>query len=187
MKKVPRLKNMYQQEVRGILLKEFAIKNNMAAPLIEKIVINTGIGAALKNKELIEVFSKDLAEITGQKPAIRKAKISVASFGIRRGMPVGLKVTLRGNRMYDFLDNLISITLPRLRDFRGIPLKSFDKSGNYTFALDEQTVFPVLDITKSVKPFGMEITIVTSVKNEKISKRLLELMGMPFEKKIDRK
>ena len=135
-----------------------------------------------KSKELKDKLGNDLEVITGQKPSIRMAKLSIASFGIRRGMPVGLSVTLRGERMYDFLDKLFSITLPRLRDFRGVSLKSFDKSGNYTIGLSEHTIFPEIDVTKAASPHGIEITIVVKSANPEKSKKLLEYLGMPFEK-----
>lgn len=176
-----RLKQKYEKEVVPTLSKEFGIRNKLALPKILKIVVNMGVGDTLKNKEEMERAKKDLAVITGQMPSVRKAKVSVASFGVRRGMPVGLKVTLRGDRMFSFLDKLMSIVLPRLRDFRGVPLRSFDKSGNYTLGIREHTVFPEIDIAKS-QPRGLEITIVVSEGGGKKSKRLLELMGMPFEK-----
>lgn len=181
-KKIPRLKQKYDKEIVYILAKEFDIKNRLAVPRLSKVVINMGIGDTLKNKELLESIKKDLAIISGQEPAGRKAKISVASFGIRKGMLVGLKVTLRGDRMYYFLDRLFSIVLPRLRDFRGVSVNSFDKGGNYTLGIAEHTVFPEIDIAKS-QPRGMEITIVTNVQSKERSKRLLELLGMPFEKR----
>ncbi len=177
-----RLKQKYFSEVTPALTKEFDIKNKMAVPKITKIVINTGLGEMIKDKGLKDIVSKDIATITGQMPSVRRAKVSIATFGIRAGMPVGLSVTLRGVRMYDFLDKLISITLPRLRDFRGVPLKSFDKSGNYTLGFTEHTVFPEIDQSKAGKPQGMEITIVTSTKDPAKARKLLELIGMPFEK-----
>lgn len=177
-----RLKEKYEKEILPVLLKEFGLKNRMAAPRIEKIVVNAGIGLVARSKELMEAVGKDIAVITGQKPSIRPAKVSEAGFNVRAGMPVGLKVTLRGKRMYDFLDRLVSIVLPRLRDFRGLPLKSFDKSGNYSLGISEHTVFPELDMGKAGKPHGVEITIVTNSNETDKSKRLLELLGMPFEK-----
>jgi large subunit ribosomal protein L5 len=176
------LKTKYQKEVRSKLAEEFGKTNPMAEARVEKVVINVGVGEAAKSKETMEAVSRDLALITGQKPAIRKARVSVASFGVRQGMPVGLKVTLRGDRMYAFLERLFSITLPRLRDFRGLSIHGFDKSGNYTLGFEEQTVFPEIDLGKVVKPFGLEVTIVTNTNDAQKAKRLLELMGMPFEK-----
>jgi len=177
-----RLYEKYQGDVSKTLIKEMGIKNKMAVPRVEKVVVNVGIGAAIKNKELMESIIQDISLITGQRPSVQKARISVASFGVRRGMPVGLRVTLRGKRMYDFLDKLFSIVLPRLRDFRGLSRKSFDGRGNYTLGLEEQTVFPEIDTSKTVKPFGLEISIITNAKDDKSAGRLLELLGMPFEK-----
>ncbi|KKR30301.1 50S ribosomal protein L5 [Candidatus Woesebacteria bacterium RIFCSPHIGHO2_01_FULL_39_32] len=177
-----RLKQKYEKEIRKSLAAEFRIDNSLAIPKITKVVVNMGVGEASKNKEVLESTKKDLAAITGQMASVRNAKVSVASFGIRRGMPVGLKVTLRGERMYSFLDKLFSINLPRLRDFRGLSVKSFDKYGNYTLGLIEHSVFPEIDLAK-VQPRGLEITIVTNTNNVDMSKRLLELLGMPFEKK----
>ncbi|OGM21249.1 50S ribosomal protein L5 [Candidatus Woesebacteria bacterium RIFCSPHIGHO2_01_FULL_38_9b] len=176
-----RLKQKYQKEVISQLLKEIEVKNNMAVPKIEKVVVNMGIGEVAKNKEMLDQVKKDMAVITGQMPQIRGAKVSVASFGIRRGMPVGLRVTLRSEKMYSFLDKLFSIVLPRLRDFRGVSKSSFDRQGNYTLGIVEHTVFPEIDITKS-QSRGLEITIVTKSKDIEESMKLLELLGMPFEK-----
>ncbi|OGM28076.1 50S ribosomal protein L5 [Candidatus Woesebacteria bacterium RIFCSPLOWO2_01_FULL_39_61] len=177
----PRLKEKYIKEVAPELSKEFEIKNKFAYPKVTKVIINMGVGEAIKNKELMQTLKKDMATITGQTPSTRKAKVSVASFGVRRGMPVGLKVTLRGSRMYFFLDKLFSIVLPRLRDFRGVSAKSFDKNGNYTLGITEHTVFPEIDLAKS-QPRGLEITIVTNTDKVDEAKRLLELSGMPFAK-----
>lgn len=176
-----RLKEKYEKEVKVELSKEFGIKNKMAIPRLVKVVVNMGVGDTLKNKEMLANVINDLAFITGQKPQIRPAKISVASFGIRRGMSVGLKVTLRKEKMYVFLDKLFSIVFPRLRDFRGLSENSFDNSGNYTIGIAESSVFPELDTSKS-QVRGLEVTIVCSSKEKNISKRLLELLGMPFEK-----
>lgn len=181
MKNESRLKTKYEKEVVAALKKELEIENILALPRISKVVVNIGMGRAIKNKELMDMAKKDLALLTGQKPSVRQAKVSVASFAVRRGMPVGLKVTLRGERMYSFLDKLFSIVLPRLRDFRGVSTKSFDKSGNYSLGIEEHTVFPEIDIAKS-QPMGMEVTIVMSANEAGHAKRLLELMGMPFEK-----
>lgn len=176
-----RLRQKYNKEVTAKLAQEFGIKNTMAVPKVTKVVVNMGIGDTLKDKGMLEGAISEMAAITGQKPSIRQAKISVASFGIRRGMNVGLKTTLRGDRMYAFLDKLFSIVLPRLRDFRGVSVKSFDKVGNYTLGMAEHNVFPEIDITKS-HPRGLEITIVTNAKEVELSKKLLEYLGMPFEK-----
>ncbi len=172
----------YKSKIKSELVKEFDIKNVMAIPKITKIVVNTGIGEAQKSKDVTQKVTDDLATITGQKPKITKARVSIAGFNIRAGMNVGLTVTLRGVRMYDFLEKLTKITLPRLRDFRGVKLTSFDKSGNYTLGIVEHTVFTEIDLAKVDKARGMEITIVTSTKDKEQSKRLLELLGMPFEK-----
>lgn len=176
-----RLKEKYEKEIQDKLASEFSIKNKMALPKITKVVINTGIGDVIKNKEALKQAKEDLAKITGQTPSVREAKHAVASFSLRAGMPVGLKVTLRGRRMYDFLDRLFSVVLPRLRDFRGLSLKSFDQGGNYTLGIEEHTVFPEIDLA-NFSTRGLEVTIVTNTKDKKKAKRLLELMGMPFEK-----
>ena len=177
-----RLKTKYNKEVVPELAKEFDIKNKMAVPKVEKVVVNMGAGEMIKNKELGQSLSRDLAAITGQTPSTRLAKVSIATFGLRRGMPVGLSVTLRGGRMYHFLDKLFSIVLPRLRDFRGVGLRSFDARGNYTLGLTEQTVFPEVDVTRVSSPHGLEISIVTNAGSPEKARRLLELLGMPFEK-----
>lgn len=176
------LKEKYNKEISPVLEKEFDIKNKMAIPRIKKIVVNMGVGDLSKEKTAREALAKDMATITGQTPSERLAKLSIATFGIRAGMPVGLTSTLRGARMYDFLEKLNSIALPRLRDFRGISLKGFDKSGNYTLGLSEHTIFPEIDLAKVTKSWGIQITIVTNAGNPERAKRLLELMGMPFEK-----
>jgi len=178
---IPRLKAKYDSEVVKKLIDDFKIKNVNAVPRIDKVVVNMGIGEATKDKSILDQAKDDLKTITGQAPSVRKAKISVASFGLRRGMPVGLKVTLRKNKMYSFLDKLFSIVLPRLRDFRGVSLKSFDKSGNYTLGIEEHIVFPEIDFAKS-RARGLEITIVTNTQNVEQSKKMLEYLGMPFEK-----
>lgn len=176
------LQEKYEKVVAKTLSEEFEIKNKLAIPRVEKIVINMGVGEAAKNQQAMEALKRDLGTITGQAPSTRNAKVSIASFNLRAGMPVGLSVTLRGKRMYSFLERLISIALPRLRDFRGVPVKSFDKFGNYTLGIEEHTIFPEIDPAKSAAPHGMEITIVTSQSDVVKSKRLLELMGMPFVK-----
>lgn len=177
-----RLKEKYNKEVKQTLKKEFEIKNDMSLPKVIKVVVNMGVGEAAKNKQTMDNLKKDLAVISGQFPSTRNAKVSIASFSLRAGMPVGLTVTLRGERMFSFLDRLFSIVLPRLRDFRGVSDKSFDKSGNYTLGVAEHTVFPELDPGKSSAAHGLEITIVTNGSGVVQSKRLLELMGMPFQK-----
>jgi large subunit ribosomal protein L5 len=177
-----RLQEKYEKEVRKTLMSEFGAKNPYELPKVSKVVINMGVGAAAKNQQTMDALKKDLAAITGQAPSIRSAKVSIASFSLRAGMPVGLAVTLRGDHMYSFLDRLFSIVLPRLRDFRGVPVKSFDKFGSYTLGFAEHTVFPEIDPTKSAAPHGMEVTITITGSDPEKSKKLLELMGMPFEK-----
>lgn len=177
-----RLKEKYEKEVKGELAKEFGVKNKLATPKLVKIVVNMGVGEAAKNQQAMDALKRDIAAITGQAPSIRNARVSIASFSLRAGMPVGLAVTLRGEKMYSFFDRLVSIVLPRLRDFRGVPVKSFDKSGNYTLGFAEHTVFPEIDPAKSANAHGMEVTIVTNAGDAEKSKKLLELLGMPFER-----
>lgn len=177
-----RMQEKYEKEVKGVLAKELNIKNSFALPKLEKVVVNMGVGNLSKNQQQMDALRRDLASITGQMPSIRNAKVSIASFSLRVGMPIGLSTTLRGERMYSFLDRLFSIVLPRLRDFKGVSTKSFDKNGNYTLGFIEHTVFPEIDSTKSAAAHGMEITIVTSAGDPEKSKKLLELLGMPFQK-----
>lgn len=177
-----RLKEKYTKEIKPVLTKEFDIKNSMSLPRVTKVVVNMGVGEAAKNQQTLDSLKRDLATLTGQFPSLRNAKVSIASFSLRAGMPVGLTVTLRGDRMYAFIDRLFSIVLPRLRDFRGIPAKSFDGQGNYTLGLTEHTVFPEVDLGKAAAAHGLEITFVVSGNAVLQSKRLLELMGMPFVK-----
>jgi large subunit ribosomal protein L5 len=177
------LKIKYEKEVKSKLAELLKIKNEFAIPKITKIVVNMGIGDLAKDKEKLNRIVQDLSMITGQKPKMTRARISVAGFNLRAGQIVGLTTTLRGLRMYSFLEKLITIVLPRLRDFRGIPLKGFDKNGNYTLGIEEHTVFPEIDIAKVDKPKGLELTIVTTAKNPEEGKILLELLGLPFEKK----
>ena len=181
-KYVPRLKQKYREEVVPALMKKFGYKNIMEVPKIEKIVVNMGVGEAVQNIKALENAMEDLALITGQKPSVRRAKRSEAGFKLRKGMPIGAKVTLRKDRMWDFLDRLISIALPRVRDFKGLSPKSFDGRGNYNFGLEEQTVFPEIDYDKVDKIRGMNITIVTTAETDEEAKALLELLGFPFRK-----
>lgn len=181
MKAKSRLKEKYESQVLSQISKDLGVENRFAVPKVVKVVVNMGVGGALKSKELLEQYKKDLMAITGQMPSVRNARVSVASFGIRRGMPVGLKVTLRGERMYSFLDKLFSIVLPRLRDFRGLSLRGFDRYGNYTIGLSEHTVFPEIDVTKS-QAHGLEITLVTNAGKKDKAVKLLSYLGMPFEK-----
>ena len=181
-KSIPRLKTKYETEVVPSLMQDLKIKNRYAVPKIVKVVVNMGVGSSTKDENALTQAMNDLSFITGQKPVVRKARISVASFGVRKGTPVGLKVTLRRDRMYAFLDKLFSIVLPRLRDFRGLSLQSFDKEGgNYTLGIEDHSVFPEVDIAKSSAK-GLEITIVTNAKDNKRAIKLLESLGMPFRK-----
>ncbi len=181
-KYVPRLKKKYKEEVIPALMKKFGYKNVMEVPRIEKIVVNMGVGEAVQNIKALENAMNDLALITGQKPSVRRAKRSEAGFKLRKGMPIGAKVTLRRDRMWDFLDRLISMALPRVRDFKGLSPKSFDGRGNYNFGLEEQTVFPEIDYDKVDKIRGMNITIVTTAETDEEAKALLEALGFPFRK-----
>jgi len=178
-----RLKDKYKNEIAGSLAKEFDIKNPMAIPRIEKVVINMGLGEASANAKILDVAADELKAITGQKPVITKAKKSIAAFKLRQGMSIGTMVTLRGDRMYEFLDRLISVALPRVRDFRGISAKAFDGRGNYTLGLKDQLVFPEIEYDKIDKLRGMEVTIVTSAKSDDQARALLQLLGMPFSSK----
>jgi large subunit ribosomal protein L5 len=177
-----RLQVKYEKEVKEAMSKEFGIENSFAVPKVEKVVINMGIGNIAKNQQQLDGLKRDLATIAGQAFSVRNAKVSIASFSLRAGMPVGLSATLRGERMYSFLDRLFSIVLPRLRDFRGVPLKSFDQKGSYTLGFTEHTVFPEIDSAKSATAHGFEVTIVTTADSPEKAKKLLELMGCPFVK-----
>ncbi len=177
-----RLKEHYMKEVRRKLQDEFKIENPMAVPKIEKVVLNMGMGEAISNAKLLDTAVEELATITGQKPVITRAKKSIASFKLREGQAIGTMVTLRGEKMYEFLDRLISIALPRVRDFRGVPTKSFDGRGNYTLGIRDHLIFPEVDPGKVDKPKGMNITIVTTAKNDDQARVLLRELGMPFNK-----
>ncbi|HEU5438819.1 MAG TPA: 50S ribosomal protein L5 [Ktedonobacterales bacterium] len=177
-----RLKERYDKDILPALIKEFGYQNVMQAPRLAKIVINIGLGEAIQNNKAIENAVRDLADITGQRPVITKAKRSVASFKLREGMPIGVTVTLRGQRMYDFLDKLVNVALPRLRDFQGVSTDSFDGHGNYTLGLREQLVFPEINYDKIDKVRGMEMTIVTTATTDEEGRRLLTLVGMPFKR-----
>lgn len=176
-----RLKDKYWQEVVPALQKEFGYKNIMQVPRIHKVVINIGMGEAIQNAKAMDNAVRDLADITGQRPVVTRAKRSVASFKLREGMPIGCMVTLRGERMYYFLDKLFNVALPRLRDFQGVPPDAFDGRGNYTLGIREQLVFPEVDYDKIDKVRGMEITVVTTARTDEEGRRLLQLMGMPFK------
>jgi large subunit ribosomal protein L5 len=177
-----RLKQRYDTDVLPALHKEFGYDNVMRVPRLAKVVINIGLGEAITNAKAMENAVRDLGEITGQHPVVTRAKRSVAAFKLREGMAIGCMVTLRGQRMYDFLDKLVSVALPRLRDFQGVSTDAFDGRGNYTLGLREQLVFPEIDYDKVDKVRGMEITIVTTATNDEEGRRLLALLGMPFKK-----
>ena len=175
-----RLKDKYKNEIASALAKEFDIKNPMAVPRVEKIVVNMGLGEASANAKILDTATEELKAITGQKPVITKAKKSIAAFKLRQGMNIGTMVTLRGDRMYEFLDRLISVALPRVRDFRGISGKAFDGRGNYTLGIREQLIFPEIDFNKVDKTRGMNISIVTTAENDDQARSLLKALGMPF-------
>ena len=177
-----RLKEKYQKEVVPSLQKEFDYNNPMQVPSVHKVVVNIGMGEAIQNAKAMDAAVSDLASITGQRPVITRAKRSVAAFKLREGMQIGCMVTLRGDRMYYFLDKLINVALPRLRDFQGVSPEAFDGRGNYTLGLREQLVFPEIDYDKVDKVRGMEVSIVTTSRTDEEGRRLLKLMGMPFKK-----
>ena len=177
----PRLKERYKNEVSAQLQKEFNFSNKMQIPTLSKIVVNMGVGEAAKDSKLIEGAIRDLTTITGQRPLVTKARKSIANFKLREGQPIGAHVTLRGDRMWEFMDRLLSVSLPRIRDFRGLSPKQFDGSGNYTFGLTEQVVFPEIEQDKLDRVRGMDITIVTSAKNDNEGRALLKALGFPFK------
>jgi large subunit ribosomal protein L5 len=178
---VPRLKAWYRQEVVPRLQRELGLSNPMQVPRLEKVVINMGVGDALKDARLLDAAVEDLATITGQKPIVTKARRSVAGFKIRQGMAIGVKVTLRGDRMWEFLDRLITVAIPRIRDFRGLNPRAFDGHGNYTLGLTEQLIFPEIDYDKVAKVRGMDVTIVTTARTDDEGRALLVALGFPFE------
>lgn len=180
---MPDLKARYKNEVLPALMKEFPFRNVMEAPRITKVVVNIGLGEALDNAKALDAAVADLQLITGQKPVVTRAKKDISNFKLRANKPIGVKITLRGERMWDFLDRLMNIALPRVRDFRGIPTKGFDGRGNYTLGLREQLVFPEIEYDKIDKLRGMEITIVTTANTDEHGRRLLTLMGMPFQQR----
>ncbi len=177
----PRLKERYKSEVTAQLQKEFNFSNKMQIPTLSKIVVNMGVGEAAKDSKLIEGAIRDLTTITGQRPLVTKARKSIANFKLREGQPIGAHVTLRGDRMWEFMDRLLSVSLPRIRDFRGLSPKQFDGSGNYTFGLTEQVVFPEIEQDKVDRPRGMDITFVTTAKNDDEGRALLKALGFPFK------
>jgi large subunit ribosomal protein L5 len=176
----PRLFARYKAEIVPALIEEFHYRNALQAPKVEKIVLNIGLGESITNAKAIDAAVNDLQIITGQKPVVTRAKKSIATFRLREGMPIGAMVTLRGNRMYEFLDRLVTLTLPRIRDFRGINPNSFDGRGNYTLGLSEQLAFPEIDYDRVDKTRGLELSIVTTARNDEEGRRLLTLIGMPF-------
>ena len=179
-KERPRLRVRFEKEVAPALMKELDLKNPMAVPHLNKIVVNMGVGEATQNAKIIDPAVNELGQITGQKPVVTRAKKSIAAFKVREGMPIGAMVTLRGDRMYEFLDRLVSIVLPRVRDFKGVSTKSFDGRGNYTLGLHDQLIFPEIDYAKVDKLKGMNVTIVTTAASDAQARSLLKHLGMPF-------
>jgi large subunit ribosomal protein L5 len=177
---VPRRKQQYRDEVVPKLRKEFGIENLMAVPRLEKIVLNMGVGEAIQNIKILDDAVEELGQIAGQRPSIRRAKKSIASFKVRQGMPIGCSVTLRGDRMWDFLDRLVSVALPRVRDFRGVPAKAFDGRGNFTLGIRDHLIFQEIDFNKVDKPKGMNVTFVTTAANDEQALHLLRELGLPF-------
>ena len=179
---MPALKERYRKEVVPAMMKLYGYKNVMQVPCLEKVVINIGVGEAIQNAKALEAAQSDLAAISGQRPVVTRAKKSIAAFHLRTGMPIGLKVTLRGERMYHFLDRLVNIVLSRIREFQGVSPSSFDGRGNYTLGLKEQTIFPEIDYDKIDKPRGLEVSVVTTAREDEEGRHLLTLLGMPFTK-----
>lgn len=182
---VPRLKERYQDEVRSSLVDQFGYENPMEVPRLKKICINRGVGGVSENQKVLDDAVEELRKITGQHPSVRRAKKSIASFDIREGMPVGVKVTLREARMYEFLDRLVTLALPNIRDFEGVPDRSFDGHGNYTLGIDEQIIFPEIDVDNVDRIDGMDITFVTDAETDEESYALLKGLGMPFVRRGD--
>lgn len=183
-KEQPRLQRFYQEQVRSRLQEEFGFSSSMEIPRVEKVVINVGVGEASKNTKLLDSVIAEVGLITGQKPVVRRAKKAIANFGLREGMPVGVSVTLRRDRMYEFLDRLIAVAMPRIRDFRGLSTRSFDGRGNYTLGVKEQLIFPEIEIDRVEKIHGMDITIVTSTDRDDQGLALLRALGMPFRGEV---
>jgi len=175
-----RLRERYNTDVAPALKKEFGYKNVMAIPKIEKVVVNMGLGEATQNAKIVDIGADEITRITGQKPVVRRAKKSIAQFKVRQGMPIGTMVTLRGEKMWEFLDRLISIALPRVRDFRGVSPRGFDGRGNYTLGLRDQLLFPEIDYMKVDKARGMNVSVVTTAKTDEEARKLLQFIGMPF-------
>ncbi len=178
-----RLREHYRKEAVPALMKQFGFKNIMAVPKLVKINVNMGLGEAIANAKVLDVATEELSAITGQRPIVTRAKKSIAAFKLRQGMPIGVTVTLRGDRMFEFLDRLVNIALPRVRDFRGVSDRSFDGRGNYTLGLKDQLIFPEIDYSKADKARGMNITIVTTAKSDNEAFELLKLMGIPFTRR----
>jgi large subunit ribosomal protein L5 len=178
-----RLRELYKTDAVPGLMKQFGYKNIMAVPRLVKINVNMGLGEAIANAKVLDVAAEELAAITGQRPVVTKAKKSIAAFKLRQGMPIGVTATLRGSRMYEFLDRLVSVALPRVRDFRGVSPRSFDGRGNYTLGLKDQLVFPEIDFAKADKARGMNVTVVTSAKSDEEAYELLRILGVPFAKR----
>jgi len=178
----PRLKERYEREITPLMVKEFGYRNPMEIPRLTKVVVNMGLGEAIQNPKLLESCSKELAAITGQKPVTNRARKSISAFKLRSGMPVGVSVTLRREKAWEFLDRLLNLALPRVRDFRGVPRKGFDGKGNFTMGLKEQIVFPEIEYDKVEKIKGMNITIVTTARTDDEARSLLTHLGMPFRK-----
>jgi large subunit ribosomal protein L5 len=183
----PRLKERYQKEVVPVLVKEFSYANANAVPRLRKIVVNMGLGEAIQNAKLLDSAAQELGQITGQKPVITRARKSIANFKLRKNMPIGAMVTLRGDRMYEFFDRLTNVAMPRVRDFRGVSTRAFDGRGNYTLGLRDQLVFPEIDYSKVDKTKGMNITIVTDARTDAEAMALLRHMGMPFRSEAQRR
>lgn len=177
---IPRMKEQYKKEIVAVLMKEFKYTNVMQVPKISKIVLNIGLGEAVRDAKVIDAATRDMTKIAGQKPIVTKAKKSIATFKLREGMPIGCAVTLRGNRMYEFYDRLVNFSLPRIRDFRGLSDKSFDGRGNFTTGIKEQIIFPEIEYDKIDKIRGMNITVCTTASTDEEAKALLKHMGMPF-------
>jgi large subunit ribosomal protein L5 len=179
----PRLQERYREEIIPALMKEFGYKNLMQAPRLEKVTLNVGLGEAVQNAKALDAASSDVATVTGQHPVITRAKKSIANFKLREGMPIGVMVTLRGSRMWEFLDRALNAALPRIRDFQGVSPNSFDGRGNYSMGIREQVIFPEIEYDKIDKVRGMQLTICTTAKTDEEGQRLLEMLGMPFAKR----
>lgn len=180
---IPRLKELYYHQIIPQMMEKSGYPNALAVPRVEKIVINIGVNEAKENIKILDVVTAEIAAITGQHPQVRRAKKSISSFKLRAGMPIGLRVTLRGDRMYEFLERLITMAIPRIRDFHGLSPQAFDKRGNYNLGLSEQYIFPEIEVEKSDHPRGMNITLVTTASSDKEGRDLLSLLGMPFRQK----